>query len=192
MMTLNELANFKTIPFSELENKYSFSSCTNGDWDIEDLFGEEPEEVFYYKGDIHITGNVLIEGNDEHSYFFIDGNLIIDGTFSINIDDIYNVLGILGKLNAKNLLLSYQAFLFVQKEVKITNTMFTTIGDEAACYFNDKATVKMVILKDVDPDIFSTDNFTGKVIDAAEMLNDYEELEFEEILELILKGEKLV
>lgn len=191
-MTLNDLANFIKIPFPELEKKYSFSNCTNGDWEIKDLFGEKPEEIFYYKGDIHITDNVLIEDNKENSYFFIDGNLTIDGTCSLNINDVYNVLGISGKLTANNLLLSYEAFLFVQKEVTIKDVLFTTASDAGACYFNSKKNIKIVILKDVDPDLFDQENLTGKIIDADEMLNDYGDLEYNEILELIIKGEPLV
>ena len=203
-MTLKELANFKTIPLSELEAKYPFGAI-NGYWgDLDELhelleeeeLEEEPEEleeVFYYKGDIHIKDNVVIEEMANFSYFFIDGNLTIDGTLSISVDYIFNVLGISGKLNVQNLMLGYDAILFVLDDVNIQNMMFATLQN-GTCHFAKKATAKYVISDGVYDDLFADlyQNLSAEVIDFDEMINGYDKLHYDEILKLVLKGEKLV
>jgi len=200
-ITLDELANFKRIPFLELNKKYNFND-SNGYWNIEDLnesmyeydLSEDEIEVFYYKGNIHIDDSVIIEENGNYSYFFIDGDLTIDGTLSISIDGTYNLLGVSGKLNVQNLVLGYDAILFVLDDVTINNLMFAILGD-GTCYFAKKAKAKIVISDGIYTDLFHDlyKNINGKkVIDPEEMINGYDKLDYDEILELILKDKPLV
>jgi len=199
-ITLDELANFKRISFLELNKKYNFND-SNGYWNIEDLnesmyeydLSEDEIEVFYHKGNIHIDDSVMIEGNGNYSYFFIDGDLTIDGTLSICIDGTYNLLGVSGKLNVQNLVLGYDAILFVLDDVTIKNLMFATLAD-GTCHFAKKAKAKIVISDGIYTDLFHDlyKNINGKVIGMEKMINGYDKLDYDETLELILKNTPLV
>jgi len=133
------LQNLETIAFFidepyDSSASYSVRACTNDDWDVEDLFGDIPEIVRMYRGDISHQGNLDLVNPDEYGFYVIDGSLDIEGVLFMQISDMYNPLVIVGDLRAQSVVLTRHTHLYVLGKTEITGALVTDLADGGGCY----------------------------------------------------------
>lgn len=126
--TIEDLVEFKKISLSVADKKITFEN-TESAYEYEDFgWDHEPDYLYYYKGDIHIKGDLII--NDPIlDYFLIDGNVTIDGTFSLFNMDGVNPIAIMGNLSAKNLIIGNESMLYILGNATIEELLLSSLSD---------------------------------------------------------------
>ncbi|MBW1298475.1 hypothetical protein [Aquimarina litoralis] len=187
IQNIQDLVEFKEIPYSEIQEKHKIKKASNNLFYADDLFGDEPETVFYYKGDIHIKESLILSDLPyEYGCFVIEGNIIINGVLAIEVSDMYNTLTIDGNLQCKNLLLSGEAFLSVLKDTEVENLFYNNISDGGGAIFHNKIVAKSFFNQaNAHLEMKNKDNKIGEDISSEEMSTKHEikeDLNFEQIV----------
>lgn len=112
------LAKFSAKAFGAADDVYSFSEVSE-DWQLEDLFGDEPEHVFVFHGDLQLTKLSVNVSGDDAGVYVIEGDLTVDGPLEITQTDGASVLYVTGDVSAKSIKLADQAHLWVGGELNV-------------------------------------------------------------------------
>ena len=141
--SITDLVEFIKIPLSEVKEKFNIEITSDEYYSDYDDFGwdHEPDYLHYYKGDIHIEGDVIIN-EPILDYFVIDGNVIINGNFTmVNMDGV-NPIAIMGNLSAKNLIMGYESMLYVLGNTTIKELLLSTLSDAGELIFHQNVQAK--------------------------------------------------
>jgi hypothetical protein len=138
---LEEVGAFSTVPYDS-DPEWELSPNSGCDWDVWDLFDEEPRIARLHKGTIEVEGHLALDTTDGYGYYVIEGDLIVHGVLKVEIDGEYNVVVVMGGLQAEALVVAWEAQFYVLGDTTITGPMISELSDCGACYLNGKTVVR--------------------------------------------------
>lgn len=188
----NTAIEWEEIPFSyaNLDKKFIFDNYTDERICMEDVFPGDSPDFYYYKGDVLLKGGLKFGQGNSHSYYIIDGNVKIDGSLIVQSWDYHKALYITGSLEAKNLFTESESFLIVGKETTIKNLIYHDLSHAGQNYFKGTVTAKDIITG-MYSEVFYKSTVTGAHRKREELLEDYKDYYFKELLGLIEKDIKV-
>jgi hypothetical protein len=108
---------------------------------LEEVFGEEPEELFLLTGKVKHADLAIQVIGDQAGVYVIDGDLSVTGTLSYNQLDGGSALYITGKLECGNLALGSEANLWVGGDLTVKKLALVFTGDAGSVIVGGKCTV---------------------------------------------------
>ncbi|MCP3141873.1 hypothetical protein [Pyxidicoccus xibeiensis] len=109
--------------------RYNLLEVSDDSVDYEDLFGGLEVDFVVHEGTLTLSGPAYVR-NEDPLVCVIEGDLIVDGPLVIR-DDVYVPLWIKGSLSARDLVLSNDAQVFIEGDLKLTGNL-VTYGTDAA------------------------------------------------------------
>ncbi len=135
-------ATWKRVPIGD--STHDLSEAGKGLNELEDIFGEAPEEVFVSKK-VTNPGDVAIRAiGDYAGIYIIEGDLVVKGTLTYEQVDGGSILYVTGNLTAKNLVLGDSANLWVGKNLT-AGTVLGFLTDAGTLAVHGKTTVGMFV-----------------------------------------------
>lgn len=123
-------AKFHSLPTEEGLERYDLLEVSDDSVNYEDLFGGDDVSFFVHDGALTLRGPLQVT-NEEPAVCVIEGDLVVEGSLVICDWDRYVPLWIKGSLTAKDLLLSADAQVFVEGDLKLSGTLVTDTSDAA-------------------------------------------------------------
>jgi hypothetical protein len=120
--------------------RYNLLEVSDDSVDYEDLFGGNEVAFVVHEGTLTPGGPTYV-GNEEPMVCVIEGDLIVDGPLVIRDLGLYVPLWIKGSLIARDLLLSDEAQVFIEGDLKLTGNLVTNCTDAAHLVVHGEAEV---------------------------------------------------
>ncbi|MCU0352373.1 MAG: hypothetical protein MUD08_01335 [Cytophagales bacterium] len=185
--TWGEIISFKKIEYSE---KFDLMELTDGDSANEDIFGDDPESVFYHKGDVVLEGNTFVKGSGSYGMYVIDGNLTVNGSLAVRVSELYNVLYVTGNLTVRNLFVTSDAYLIVKGQCKVGNLLYNDLSEGGGFFLHGKLEYSSLVTGS-RASFYSLEK--GYVNTSTHLLKrEYEDMAFEEVVRAVLNGEDIL
>ena len=190
--TIRNQGKFVERPWNKLPSKLSIDKLSDDCFEIEDLFGEEPETYLLHAGSLSVPSDWTVGDEGAYRYFVIDGDLVVDGVLAMAIADLFNVVVVKGDLKAKALFVAQECQLYVLGDALLQGPLVSELSDSGYLAVNGKLQAQAVIdiggrgemaLADFDDEPLGVD-------DLVERFQDRPSLEV--IIEALRTGEKLV
>ena len=104
--------------------RYDLLAVSDDSVNYEDLFGGNEVGFVVHDGTLALSGPTYV-CNQEPMVCVIEGDLIVDGPLVIRDLDLYVPLWIKGSLRARELVLSHDAQVFIEGDLKLTGNLVT-------------------------------------------------------------------
>lgn len=147
----SKLAKFTSMPFEEASEKFHFDETDDNPPDgfniaISDIFGDDPEEVFVFEGDVTHKGDLSLKAiGDYAGVYVIVGNLIVDGVLDYTQCDGGSVVFVTGSIKAKSVAADQEAQLWVGKNIEVADYLIAKTSDAGGIAVKGTATGKALI-----------------------------------------------
>ncbi|MFP2928261.1 hypothetical protein ACLESO_24295 [Pyxidicoccus sp. 3LG] len=104
--------------------RYNLLEVSDDSVDYEDLFGGNELAFVVHDGTLTLSGPTYVH-NDDPMVCVVEGDLVVEGPLVIRDLDLYVPLWIKGSLIAHDLLLSADAQVFIEGDLKLTGNLVT-------------------------------------------------------------------
>ncbi|MCY1056185.1 hypothetical protein [Nannocystis sp. SCPEA4] len=104
--------------------RYNLLEVSDDSVNYEDLFGSREVDFVVHDGALTLSGPTYVR-NEDPMVCVIEGDLIVDGPLVIRDLDLYVPLWIKGSLIARDLVLSLDAQVFIEGDLKLTGNLVT-------------------------------------------------------------------
>ncbi|MCY1023410.1 hypothetical protein [Pyxidicoccus sp. MSG2] len=104
--------------------RYNLLDVSYDSVNYEDLFGGRDVDFVVHEGTLTLSGPIYVQ-NEDPMVCVVEGDLIVDGPLVIRDLDLYVPLWIKGSLLARDLLLSLDAQVFIEGDLKLTGNLVT-------------------------------------------------------------------
>lgn len=104
--------------------RYDLLEVSDDSVNYEDLFGGQEVDFVVHDGPLTLTGPTFVR-NESPGVCVIEGDLVVDGPLVISDLDVYVPLWIKGSLIARDLVLSDDAQVFIEGDLKLTGNLVT-------------------------------------------------------------------
>lgn len=214
----SKLAKFTSMPYEDANERFKFDESDDLPPDgfniaLSDIFGDDPEEVFVFEGDVSVKGDLAIGAvGDYAGVYVILGNLDVDGVLDFTQCDGGAVLFVTGSVKAKTIGVSEEAQLWVGKNIEATDYILASVSDAGGLAVKGTATARALIALDSETIAFGKKPKSSmKVIERTEGIldeDDYaavktaedalakpfntEEVDYEALIKAAKKGKKLL
>ncbi|QSQ18823.1 hypothetical protein JY651_26050 [Pyxidicoccus parkwayensis] len=108
--------------------RYNLLEVSDDSVNYEDLFGGLEVDFMVHDGTLKLSGPAYVS-NEAPMVCVVEGDLIVDGPLVIRDLDIYVPLWIKGSLRARDLVLSYDAQVFIEGDLELTGNLVTSGTD---------------------------------------------------------------
>jgi hypothetical protein len=136
---------FVEKPWNTLPPQLSIDKLSNRCFEIQDLFGEQPDTYLLHAGDLSVPSDWRVGDEDAYRYFVIDGDLVVDGVLAMAIADLFNVVIVTGNLKAKALFVAEECQLYVLGNAELHGALVSELGDSGYLAVNGKLKARAVI-----------------------------------------------
>jgi hypothetical protein len=214
----SKLAKFTSMPYEDANERFKFDEADDVPPDgynisLSDIFGDDPEEVFVFEGDVSVKGDLAIGAvGDYAGVYVILGNLNIDGVLDFTQVDGGGVLFVTGNLKAKTIGVAQEAQLWVGKDIEATDYILASVSDAGGLAVKGTANAKALIALDSETIAFGKKpKSTMKCIERTEGILDEdeyksvktaedglvkpfnsEEVDYEALMKAVKKGTKIL
>ncbi|RKH47776.1 hypothetical protein [Corallococcus sicarius] len=120
--------------------RYNLLEVSDDSVNYEDLFGGNEVAFVVHEGKLTLSGPTYVR-NEEPMVCVIEGDLIVDGPLVIRDLDLYVPLWVKGSLIARDLLLSADAQVFIEGDLKLTGNLVTDGTDATHLVVHGEAQV---------------------------------------------------
>lgn len=174
-----KLAKFSSMPYDDANERFKFDESDDDPpagyiVALSDVFGEDPEEVFVFEGDVTQTGDVTIGSSGDYAgVYVIVGNLDVGGVLDFTQIDGGAVLFVTGNIRAKTVAVGRDAQLWVGKNVEASEYILADVSDAGGLAVKGTASAKALIALDSETVAFGKKpKSTMKVIQRTEGILD--------------------
>jgi hypothetical protein len=211
-----KLAAFEAMEFESAEKRFKLGTTDDEPprgfgVAIEDVFGDEPEEIFVHEGNVTHAGDVTIGAvGDYAGVYIIQGDLDVAGMLDFTQVDGGAVLLVTGSLRAKSISVAQEAQLWIGKDLEVADYVLAGVSDAGGLAVKGATTAKAIIVTDSEMVAFGKkpkariiarssgilDEDQYKKIEVAEEALakpfDTEELEHEALVKAVRKGRTIL
>lgn len=104
--------------------RYNLLAVSDDSVNYEDLFGSREVDFVVHDGTLTLSAPTCVQ-NEDPMVCVVEGDLIVEGPLVIRDLDLYVPLWIKGSLIARDLLLSYDAQVFIEGDLRLTGNLVT-------------------------------------------------------------------
>ncbi len=151
-----KLSTWTAIPFTEAGERFELADGQSDeppprgfDLALEDIFGEEPEEVFVHEGSVRCAGDVAIGSSGDYAgVYVIDGDLEVEGLLDFKQVDGGAVLLVTGTLRARSVSVAEEAQLWVGGALEVAEYILAGVSDAGGLAVKGPTTARAIIATD--------------------------------------------
>lgn len=134
MVDLLQVLTTTEVPMDELPDGLAIDELSDGDYDLDDLFGIAPETARVADGPVVLAGPVCLDRPDEGLWIVVRGDLEVDGLLCLSAWDQASIVVVTGALVADTVVVDAEIHLYVLGDARI-RTLYANLGDAGMARF---------------------------------------------------------